>query len=214
MIRPSWIGPFAVAVLLSTTPAGAGQRTDPAQDTSADARWLPWIGCWRPAGQRSLDGSLHVCVVPAGSNGVRILTIAGTAVATEETIVPDGTDRPADDPACRGSRRGEWSADAQRVYASAELTCDGQPARKVSGLSTLTVEGEWIDVQVVVSGTQERVRVRRYQRSDDEPPDASLIPPERRGPRGDKPARHAADHRQCDRGQLARGAAGTRSVDF
>ena len=61
------------------------------------------------------------------------------------------------------------------MYASAELICDNQPARTVSGLSTLTAEGEWIDVQVVVSGSQERVRIRRHQRSDDQPPDASLI---------------------------------------
>jgi hypothetical protein len=152
------------------TPVGAQQEAPP------DARWLPWIGCWRPAGQQSLDGSLRVCVVPAGAAGARIMTVAGGAVAAEETIIPDGAAHPSDEPSCRGSRRSEWSPDGLRLYASAELTCADQPARKVSGLSTLTTGGEWIDVQVVVSGSQERVRVRRYERSHDQPPDPSLIP--------------------------------------
>ncbi len=169
------LGPFVLAVLVAA-PVAAGQSGEPAQGPSIDARWLPWVGCWRPAPQRSSDGSLYLCVVPAGPNGARILTISGTQVVAEETIVPDGTDRQADDPSCRGSQRRAWSADGQRLYATAELNCDNQPARTVSGLSTLTAEGEWIDVQVVVSGTQERVRIRRHQRSDDQPPDASLIP--------------------------------------
>ena len=169
-------GTTVVATLLAAAPVGAGQSAQVATGTSIDARWLPWIGCWRPANQRSPEEGLHMCVVPAGPNGVKMMTIAGDRAVIEETIVPDATSRPVDDPACRGSHRAAWSTDGQRVYLGAELTCDEQPARKVSGLSALTADGEWIDVQVVMSGARESVRVRRYQRSSDTPPDASLIP--------------------------------------
>jgi hypothetical protein len=64
------------------------------------------------------------------------------------------------------------------VYSSAELTCDQEAPRRVSALSLMNADAEWIDVQVVTSGAQENVRVRRYRRTADQPPDASLISPE------------------------------------
>lgn len=177
MTRFMIFGTAVVATLLTAAPVGAGQSAQVAAvGASVDARWLPWIGCWRPANQRSAEEGVHICVVPAGPSGAKMMTIAGDRAVIEETIVPDATSRPVDDPACRGSHRSEWSTDGQRVYSSAELTCDEQPARKVSGLSALTADGEWIDVQVVMSGARESVRVRRYRRSSDTPPDASLIP--------------------------------------
>ena len=168
MNRITTFGLAVVAALLVPAPAAA-------QDPSSDARWLPWIGCWRPANQRAPEEGVHICVVPAGA-GARIMTIAGDRSIVDETIIPDGATRQVDETACRGSRRSTWSADGQRVYSRAELTCDGQPARHVSGLSALTADAEWIDIQVVTAGAQENVRVRRYQRSSDRPPDPSLIP--------------------------------------
>lgn len=169
---------FGIATVVALAlPAGAGAQAAAAQ-ASVDARWLPWIGCWRPTDQRSPEEGVHICVVPEGANGARITTLAGDRVVLEETIVPDGATRPVDEPTCRGSRRSEWSTDGQRVYSSAELACDKQAPRKVSGLSALTANAEWIDIQVVMYGTQENVRVRRYQRSSDQPPDPASIPAE------------------------------------
>ena len=178
MTRVTIFATAAVATLLVAAPVGAGQIAPVTAGVSVDARWLPWIGCWRPASQRSPDAGVHICVVPAGTGGATMITIAGDRVALEETILPDATDRQVEDAACRGSQRREWSADGHRLYSSAALTCDKQPARAVSGLSTLTADGEWIDVQVVRSDDRENVRVRRYRRSSDEPPDASVISPD------------------------------------
>jgi hypothetical protein len=119
---------------------------------------------------------VHVCVVPAAAGGARLMTVAGDRIVLDETIVPDGVSRPVDEPGCRGSRKSEWSTDGQRIYASAELTCDAQAPRKVSGLTLLSSNAEWIDVQVVMAGTQENVRVRKYERSSDVPPDPALVP--------------------------------------
>jgi hypothetical protein len=43
-------------------------------------------------------------------------------------------------------------------------------------MTLLSPRAEWIDVQAVAVGNREDVRVRRYQRSTDAPPDPTLIP--------------------------------------
>jgi hypothetical protein len=161
--------------LIFSTAAIAGQDSQ-ATRSSVDERWLPWIGCWRPAAQRAPEEGVHVCVVPAASNGVRILTIAGDQTLVDDTIVGDGAARSIDEPDCTGTRRAEWSSDGLRLYSHADVTCEKE-ARKISGM-TLLSPGEWIDIQVVAVGNREDVRVRRYQRSTDTPPDPALIPPD------------------------------------
>ncbi len=158
----------------------ASASTAVAQTAAVDARWLPWIGCWRPAGVPSptdVDGNgIRVCVVPAGDASARFLTLDGARSVEDEIIVPDGPSQTIDQPNCRGSRRSEWSSDGQRLYSSAELTCDNQSPRTLSGISVMAADANWVDVQVVAFDGKEQVRVRRYQRTTEQPPDPSLIP--------------------------------------
>ena len=118
--------------MILSAAAVAGQDGQAAR-TSVDERWLPWIGCWRPAEQRAPEEGVHVCVVPAASNGVRILTIAGDQTLVDDTIVADGTPRSIDEPDCTGTRRAEWSADRLRLYSNADVMCEKE-ARKISGM--------------------------------------------------------------------------------
>jgi len=175
----SGLGRIAVAAVLIglAIPASGSAQTPSA---GFDARWLPWVGCWRPADQSSGADGLHVCVVPASASGVRIITIAGDRVVREEPVVPDGSSRAIDEPGCRGSLKSEWSADGLRIYSNGESACENDAPRTVSALSLLTGDAEWIDVQVVTVARQEGVRLRRYRRSNDQPPDPSLIPPDLR----------------------------------
>jgi hypothetical protein len=154
-------------------PAFAGQN-----DAAVDARWLPWIGCWRPADVRSPDRDVQICVVPAGASGARMLTLAGEQTVIDETFVADGVAHDAGEAGCRGTRTSEWSDGGARLFSSAELACEGQPARKVSGLSFIAVGGHWVDIQAVSTGARETVRVRRYARTAELPPDGSLLAPE------------------------------------
>jgi hypothetical protein len=107
-----------------------------------------------------------------------MVTLAGDQTVVEETVTADGTARITDEGACHGTRRAEWSRDGERLYSSAELTCNKEPARKVSGLTLITAQSEWLDVQVVTVGERESVRVRRYRRSGVQPPAALRLPRE------------------------------------
>src|SRR6185436_14244304 len=46
------------------------------------------------------------------------------------------------------------------------------------GISSMSANGDWIDVQVVTVGGRESVRVRNYRRSGDRPPESAGLSPE------------------------------------
>jgi uncharacterized membrane protein YgcG len=160
-----------IAALIVTAAASAGA----AQSRAVDDRWLPWIGCWRSADTRAPEQGVSVCVVPAGEASARILTLADEQTIIDETFIADGVRHDVSEATCRGTRQTEWSADNTRLYSTADITCDGQAPRHVSGLSMLSADGRWIDIQVVTMGIRENVRVRRYTRTGELPPDRSLL---------------------------------------
>ncbi len=155
----------------------------PAAAQSVDARWAPWMGCWdlltqqaprpgdatpgRPVpGRRAtpVDGERpRVCVEARGA-GVVLRTIVAERPVLEQAIVADGVSRPITEAACRGTERAEWSRDGRRLFSRAELTCPGQPARTVSGMTLFGRDGTWIDTQAVSVGARENVRVRHFRR--------------------------------------------------
>ncbi len=94
----------------------------------------------------------------------------------EETVIADGTDRPVNEANCRGSKRAEWSKDGQRLFTHAELACQSQPVRQLSGISMLAPGGMWVDIQFVDSPGNETVRVRRYRRTSDGDVAGTLTP--------------------------------------
>jgi hypothetical protein len=160
----------------------------PARAQSPDVRWEPWLGCWtlatdnlrdtEPQGnptQRSTrpstvrDGAPRVCVsrVPEGA---RFVTTVGTQPAIDQTIAADAVSRPVNDAGCSGTQRAEWSKNGLRLFSSAEIRCQGDDGlRRVSGLSLIGPNGDWLDVQTVAIGPRETIRVKRYYRADDSP---------------------------------------------
>jgi hypothetical protein len=164
-----------VSALLCLMPLAAAAQTPAAPEL--DARLLPWLGCWRPVDRLSplADGG-RVCVVPDGTSGVRILTIVDERVRFDEGVMPDGVSRPFQEPGCTASRQAEWSGDGLRMYARGTLECRNLPSRRVSALSLMTAEADWVDVQVSIAGLDESVLVRRFRRTDELPPDPALLP--------------------------------------
>ena len=160
----------------------------PVRAQSPDVRWEPWIGCWtlatenlrsaeaqdnlpqrssRPSTVR--DGAPRVCVsrVPEGA---RFETTVGTQSAIDQTIAADAVSRPVNDAECSGTQRAEWSRSGLRLFSSAEIRCKGDDGlRRVSGLSLMTPNGDWLDIQTVAIGPRETIRVKRYYRADDSP---------------------------------------------
>jgi hypothetical protein len=167
----------------ASTPAAA----QPAPEIRADARWSTWLGCWQlseeslddgsaaiarmlgvPAARSRANAGAIVCVTPATGGAATMTTYIRDRAVLAETIVPDGIERPISEPDCRGRQRAEWSPLAARVYASAEITCQGGSSRKVSGLAMMLAGPTWLDIQMVESGGSKSLRVRRYQRTADQ----------------------------------------------
>jgi len=151
--------------------------------TVTDTRWTPLLGCWdlvvqgaRPTGpgperRADADGSsvreprsARVCVAPGGA-GVTMNTTIGDQPVLTQTVIADASARPIVDDTCRGSERAEWSSDGRRLFSRATLSCPGEPERSVSGITLMSSDGQWIDVQSVTVASRENVRVRRYRRS-------------------------------------------------
>jgi len=179
-----------------------------------DARWTPWLGCWRlvqetareanPSSsieallesgttQRARSGAsadeIRVCVLPTDVGvGVKMTTFAGGRSVLEQTVFGDGLSHPVNEAECRGTLTSEWSRDGERLFTRAELACNGQPKRTVSGLTLLTREPgaagasagvgrpAWLDVQAVEVDGDLQVRIRRYERAVDQSAGAAELP--------------------------------------
>lgn len=161
----------------------------PARAQTNDIRWEPFLGCWtlaadnlRPreapedaAGRAArrpstvIDGAPRVCVTRT-ADGARFETTVGPQTAVDQTIVANAAAHPVDDGQCSGTQRSEWSKNGLRLYSSAEIRCQGDAGvRKVSGLSLIAPNGDWLDIQAVTIGDRETVRVKRYYRAADSP---------------------------------------------
>src|SRR5688572_7972474 len=160
----------------------------PARAQSNDARWEPWLGCWtlavenqrdgepqdadarqrtpRPSATR--DGAPRVCVTRTPTGGARFETTVNTQVAVDQTIVADGAPHPVNETDCSGTQRAEWSKNGLRLFSSADIRCQGDPdPRRVSGLSLIAPNGDWLDIQTIATGNRETIRVKRYYRDPD-----------------------------------------------
>ena len=161
----------------SAAPVGAsfGQPVVP-----ADSPWLPWLGCWQlveetvpragqPGGMSRFADRVVVCLTPsaAASGRVEVTTIADGELVLVETLLADGAQHPVEETACTGWRRSTWSGDRARLFARAELACDEQETRRVSGVGLMTNSTTWLDIQLVNSGRRGEVTVRRYRRASE-----------------------------------------------
>ena len=140
----------------------------PARAQTIDARWAPWLGCWEMVVDTPRDNAPQVCVTRTPNGGAQFeVTVSGKSVV-EQTVVADGAPHPLLDDECRGEQRAEWSKSGLRLFSSAALACKGDPEpRRVSGLSMIAPNGNWLDIQTVSVGSRETLRVRRYFRPAD-----------------------------------------------
>ena len=172
-----------IAAVLASTIVLAASTTAGAQ--APDPRWNDWLGCWnlvadgnvarlppaedaaggaaapaRPNGNRDA----RVCVGPS-PRGAELRTFVDEQQVLSQTIIADGADHPVADGGCTGTQRAQWSSDGLRLFTRAQVTCEGQPARTVTGLALIAPDGQWVDVQAVTIGGTDSVRVRRFRPS-------------------------------------------------
>ena len=186
MTRSSLVLAGGLLLIAGSLTSSAAQTPAP-QNTRTDARWSSWLGCWELSDESVDDGSVaiarllgvpaprsrenagaRVCVTPAAEGGATMTTYVNDRAVLSESIVPDGTSRPITEAECRGEQRAEWSTLGARVYASAEITCQSEPARRVSGLAMMVAGPTWLDIQTIESNGGKTLRVRRYHRAADQ----------------------------------------------
>ena len=173
---------FALMTSCLLIVAGVAPATAESQrEVPTDSPWLPWLGCWQlveetgALAEQANDAGpfadrVVVCLTPTGATdadagGVAVSTIADGTPVLVETLLADGARHPVAEAACTGWRRTTWSGDGARLFARAELACDGEGTRRVSGVGLMTSSTTWLDIQLVNSGARGEVTVRRYRRA-------------------------------------------------
>ena len=142
----------------------------PAVSGQADA-WVAWHGCWQAEGAPAGE---YLCVLPDGSAGVRMLTVARGAVVAESQVITDGQARRVQTDGCTGNEVALWSADYHRVFLNSELSCEADVKRQASGVFVMTSVGSWISVQAVTIDGRTATRTVRYTMVDDDAAPATV----------------------------------------
>jgi hypothetical protein len=173
----------AGAAFFALAPAGFAQSS-----STLDARWQPWIGCWKAAAaphnaaisfSRSADPVPPVvCVIPSGAasarSGVEVVTVTDGKIVARDTIDPNGRSVLRSKDGCTGTENASWSANGHRLYVSSDFTCPGGVKRTSAGIFAIAPNGDWVNVQGVDAAGAKGVRTLRYS-------DAGIpqgIPPE------------------------------------
>ena len=167
-----------LAVLVALALPAAAQDGTVRQATAGsaeltDARWLPWMGCWR-LWEEQVDRSANgdgaefpdrtvVCLTPTDDGSAARLTARSDSdVLVDRTLVADGVRHALPDGDCSGWERREWSDDGSRLFTRGEIRCGSDEPRRMSGISLLSNRSTWVDIQSVSVGDRGHMEIRRY----------------------------------------------------
>jgi hypothetical protein len=157
---------LAAALVLGSAAVAGAQST---QLASADARWMPWVGCWQASARDAFSQDLApnksapvVCVVPAPAASIDLVTVTDGKVGDPERVDANGTRRSIKREGCDGWETAEFSPDSKRIYLKSEYNCAGNRTRLSTGLMSMSPNGEWLDVQNVKVESHSAVRVTHY----------------------------------------------------
>ena len=159
-----------VALTMAAVPVGAQEPTTKPSAPSTftvDARWAPWLGCWRLEDDAPGSG-VRVCITPEQMSGVKWQTLVGPRTGAVDTIIPNGVARAVDDAECKGTERAEWSNSGQRVFRFTDVICNNEGPRRLSSVAFLTRGPVLVSVQFVEAALSKSVRVQRYRRAIDQ----------------------------------------------
>lgn len=137
----------------------------PAQAQQADARWLPFVGCWEAVGAEDDIGLL--CFAPS-EGGVLLTNVVNGEVASTERLVADGRQRPINAEGCDGWESVEFSADGRRAFTTTEFTCAEGEARSGTGVMAFTAPNFWVDVRELDIDGEKVAWVQEYLLADAE----------------------------------------------
>lgn len=149
---PKTIARFVAALVL----AGAGLMQ---AQTTGDARWSAWLGCWRTA---DADGPT-TCVVPTTRpSAVDVVTIVNGAIDSRYRIDADSQPHAINRAGCHGTEIAAWSQTGRRVYRRAALVCPGGVNGTSTTLMAISPAGEWLNIEGVRAGAGSLERLDRF----------------------------------------------------
>ncbi|HWJ14490.1 MAG TPA: hypothetical protein VNS10_12155 [Gemmatimonadaceae bacterium] len=149
----------ALLFLIAGASSAVAQSSKPARQAQAaqstlDARWTPWLGCWRSdASSPSAPATATTCVIPlSGTTGVEELSIANGKIVERRRFEADGRPHPMQESACKGTRTSQWSPGGRRVYVRSEYTCDAGFSGVSTSIIALSSTGDFIESEHVKAG--------------------------------------------------------------
>ena len=139
-------------------------------DESMDARWLPWIGSWRLISEAvkedggSANEDYLVDIRPGEDRKSIIMkSFRDEALLLETRIAADGSRQPLQDNRCSGWYTYSWSDSGKRLLFQSQSGCPAELPRFISGISIVTDNRDWFDIQLMRSGDDVAVSVRKYR---------------------------------------------------
>lgn len=169
---------FGVLIgLLVSAPVtiSASEQPYPAGYEKLDTRLLPWIGSWRLLSrgankdQNELVQEFLLTISPGDS--VNTLTMKGYRdgnLSAEEKIIVDGHRHQITDDKCTGWYQYSWSENGRRLLFNSESNCQGDPPRKISGMSIFDEKGQWLDIQLLHNGEDKVTNTKKYHNADND----------------------------------------------
>jgi hypothetical protein len=153
---------FVYAVAMAGVVAGlAGAQ----EARATDARFYPFVGCWRGDSASAAAHDALSCVVPVqASTDVEIVDIVDGAVADRRRVDGSGRPRAINEQGCRGQEQASSSTQPRRVYLHSAFICapNGMAGGKTT-LMSLLPSGERLDVESIRSGGGVITRVQRFR---------------------------------------------------
>jgi hypothetical protein len=190
-----WLGfGITLAIALSLTGLICAADGTASSTDNADTRWLPWIGSWRLISDTVNENDRsakedYLLDISLGDDGKSIVMKSSQDEATllEEKIVVDGSRQPLKNNGCTGWYKYSWSDTGKRLLFESESGCPGGQPRFISGISIITDNRYWLDIQHLRSGEERAISVRKYEAITND-----LSTPEKTGPRAIGMARFPA----------------------
>lgn len=137
----------------------------PVHAQDADARWLPFVGCWEAVGAEDEIGLL--CFTPQ-DGGVLLTNVVNGEVASTERLAADGQRRPISAEGCDGWESVEFSQDGRRAFTRTEFTCAEGQSRTGTGVMAFTAPNFWVDVRELNVDGETVAWVQEYLLADAE----------------------------------------------
>lgn len=156
----------AAALAVFAALAVGGASPVEAQARAGAQGWAAFLGCWTPQDAEAQEGLL--CFAD-GADGVEMLTVLDGEIAYREPFRTDGRPYEVEQDGCTGAESAWFSDDRKRLYTLSDVSCEGEAARRTTGIISMPERGRWLDVRATETNGATMAWSRWYARASDRP---------------------------------------------